>query len=44
MATKKTATEKKPAKTRAPKHIGIEKNDGYLEQYEDAIRGRNGKS
>ena len=40
MATKKTTAEKKPTKAKAPKHIGLVKNDGYLEPYEDAIRGR----
>lgn len=35
--TKKTAATKKAA---APKHIGIVKNDPWLEPYEDAIRGR----
>ena len=38
MATKKTTPEKKTTKT--AKHIGIVKNDPYLEPYEDAIRGR----
>ena len=40
MATKKITAEKKPTKAKAPKHIGLVKNDGYLEPYEDAIRGR----
>ena len=34
---KKTPAEKKQA---APKHIGLVKNDPWLEPYEDAIRGR----
>ena len=38
MATKKTTPEKNTAKK--AKHIGIVKNDPYLEPYEDAIRGR----
>ena len=42
-ATKTTATPKTKTATKttvAPKHIGIVKNDPYLEPYEDAIRGR----
>ena len=40
--TAKRATTKAPkAKApKAPQHIGIVKNDPYLEPYEDAIRGR----
>jgi len=30
----------KPKKAAAPKHIGLVKNDPWLEPYEDAIRGR----
>ena len=46
MATKKTITpakgvKAKTKKTVQPKHIGLVKNDPYLEPYEDAIRGRN---
>ena len=37
MATTKKPADKKPAK---PKHIGLVKNDSWLEPYEDAIRGR----
>ena len=44
MATpKKTATSKAAAgakKSKVPKHIGLVKNDAYLEPFEDAIRGR----
>ena len=44
MATKNTAsgkpTTKKVEKEATPKHIGLVKNDPYLEPYEDAIRGR----
>lgn len=45
MATRKTTARKATTtgrKTRksAPKHIGIVKNDPYLEPYEQAIRGR----
>ena len=45
MATKKTITpakgvKAKTKKTVQPKHIGLVKNDPYLEPYEDAIRGR----
>ena len=39
MACNKT-TAAKPKKAAAPKHIGLVKNDPYLEPYEDAIRGR----
>ena len=34
------ATTKKSTKAPAVKHIGLVKNDGWLEPYEDAIRGR----
>ena len=34
------ATARKTTKTVAPKHIGLVKNDPYLAEYEDAIRGR----
>ena len=34
------ATTKKSTKTPAVKHIGLVKNDPWLEPYEDAIRGR----
>ena len=43
METKKTTKkpQTKPTKaTKAVRHIGIVKNDPYLEPYEDAIRGR----
>ena len=45
MATKKTTTpakgvKAKTKKTVQPKHIGLVKNDPYLEPYEGAIRGR----
>ena len=36
-ATKKTTTAAKSAKFQ---HIGLVKNDPYLEPYENAIRGR----
>lgn len=44
-ATKKTkgrtsSTRKTTATTKTPKHIGIVKNDIYLQPYEDAIKGR----
>jgi hypothetical protein len=38
MATKTKST--KVAKKPAVKHIGLVKNDAYLQPYEDAIRGR----
>lgn len=38
-AVKKTAC-KKTTKAAAVKHIGLVKNDPYLADYEDAIRGR----
>lgn len=38
-ACKKTAC-KKTTKAAAVKHIGLVKNDPYLADYEDAIRGR----
>ena len=34
------ATTKKSTKAPAVKHIGLVKNDPWLEPYEDAIRGR----
>ena len=34
------AVKKKAAKPAAVKHIGLVKNDGYLEPFEDAIKGR----
>ena len=37
MPTTKKPADKMPAK---PKHIGLVKNDSWLEPYEDAIRGR----
>lgn len=43
--TKKTATAKKTTAVKrqaAPKHIGLVKNDGYLEPFETAIQGRHG--
>ena len=44
METKKETSKKKIAKTvkkpQTTKHIGLVKNDPYLEPYEDAIRGR----
>ena len=44
METKKEISKKKIAKTvkksQTTKHIGLVKNDPYLEPYEDAIRGR----
>ena len=39
-AVKTTATKKAVKTTAAPKHIGLVKNDSYLEPYEDAIKGR----
>ena len=36
----KQAKAKAPKKPAAPKHIGLVKNDRWLEPYEDAIRGR----
>ena len=38
MATKTKST--KAVKKPAVKHIGLVKNDAYLQPYEDAIRGR----
>lgn len=38
MTTSKKVNNKVPAKR--PRHLGIVKNDPYLEPYEDAIRGR----
>lgn len=43
MTTKKNTVKKvttKAVKPQPPKHIGLVKNDPYLEPYEDAIRGR----
>ena len=48
MEEKKTVTKRKscasktkaPAKPKAPEHIGLVKNDSWLEPFEDAIRGR----
>ena len=42
MATTKKTTKGKTSvkKTVAPKHIGLVKNDPYLEPYEEAIKGR----
>ena len=37
---KKETTQKATAKKAAPKHIGLVQNDGYLEPFEEAIRGR----
>ncbi|MCR4774147.1 MAG: alpha amylase C-terminal domain-containing protein [Prevotella sp.] len=37
---KRTGREELNAKKAIAKHIGLVKNDGYLEPYEDAIRGR----
>ena len=39
-AVKTTATKKAVKTPAAPKHIGLVKNDSYLEPYEDAIKGR----
>ena len=40
-ASKATVTKNSsPRRTRTPKHIGLVKNDGYLEPYENAIQGR----
>ena len=42
-AAKKPAAKKTTAKKAAPKqpqHIGLVKNDSWLEPFEDAIRGR----
>ncbi|MBR5653475.1 MAG: 1,4-alpha-glucan-branching enzyme, partial [Prevotella sp.] len=36
----KTAKMAAPKRVRTPKHIGLVKNDGYLEPYENAIQGR----
>ena len=38
-ASKTEATPKKRTLSRAPKHIGLVQNDGYLEPFEDAIKG-----
>ena len=38
--TAKKAASKKAVKAAAPKHIGLVKNDPYLADYEDAIKGR----
>lgn len=48
MAEKKTTTCKRACgkkakaaeKPKAPEHIGLVKNDSWLEPFEDAIRGR----
>ena len=48
MEEKKTTTKRKacvrktktPAKPKAPEHIGLVKNDSWLEPFEAAIRGR----
>ena len=40
MATKKTETRKRGRAEKAPQHIGIVRNDPYLEPYEEAIKGR----
>ena len=36
----KTAKVSKTAKEKAPKHIGLVKNDPWLEPFEEAIKGR----
>ncbi|MGN0069121.1 MAG: alpha amylase C-terminal domain-containing protein [Prevotella sp.] len=40
MATKKTETRKRGRAEKASQHIGIVRNDPYLEPYEEAIKGR----
>ena len=40
MATTKKSSTKQAVKDNRPKHIGLVKNDPYLEPYEEAIRGR----
>ena len=42
MATKKTTTAKttKAVRPKAPQHIGLVRNDSWLEPFEDAIKGR----
>ena len=40
MATTKKQTKAAAPKPRKPKHIGLVKNDSWLEPFEDAIRGR----
>lgn len=39
-AAKRKCATRKSAAPKAPKHIGLVKNDQWLEPYEDAIRGR----
>ena len=39
-ATKKPVGRKRTAKPETPKHIGLVKNDSWLEPFEEAIRGR----
>ena len=38
--TKKAAAKKTAKKVQKPQHIGLVKNDSWLEPFEDAIRGR----
>ena len=38
--TAKKAAPKKTKKVEEPKHIGLVRNDSWLEPYEQAIRGR----
>ena len=40
MATNKAITNDKVIKSQVPQHIGLVENDGYLEPYEDVIRGQ----
>ena len=40
VARKTNARKAAVKKTSKPQHIGLVKNDSYLEPYEDAIRGR----
>ena len=39
-ATPKKSATKKAAAPKAPEHIGLVRNDSWLEPFEDAIRGR----
>ena len=39
-ATAKKAPAKRVKKQEEPKHIGLVRNDSWLEPFEDAIRGR----
>ena len=39
-ATPKKSATKKAAAPKVPEHIGLVRNDSWLEPFEDAIRGR----